>query len=62
MIDTSDLSNFKPIDKVTNDEVTAWVETAMGADAVTAMKAGIKSAIDLLITPTSVTMQIGGGE
>ena len=62
MIDTSDLSNFKPIDKVTNDEVTAWVETAMGADAVTAMKASIKSAIDLLITPTSVTMQIGGGE
>jgi hypothetical protein len=34
----------------------------MGADAVTAMKASVKSAIDLLITPTSVTMQIGSGE
>lgn len=61
-IDTSDLSDFTPIADVTNEEVTAWVETAMGADAVTAMKAGIQSAIDLLITPTSVTMQIGGGE
>ena len=34
----------------------------MGAEQVTAMEASIQSAIDLLITPTSITMQIGGGE
>jgi hypothetical protein len=62
MIDTSDITNFIPIEDVTNAEVTAWVEASMGADQVTALEASIQSAIDLLITPTSITMQIGGGE
>ena len=62
MIDTSDLSNFTPIADVTNAEVTGWVETAMGAERVTELKASIQSSIDSLITPTSITMTIGGDE
>ena len=62
MVSTSDITNFTPIEDVTNAEVTAWVETSMGAEQVTAMEVSIQSAIDTLITPTSITMQIGGGE
>jgi len=62
MVSTSDITNFTPIEEVTNTEVTAWVQTSMGAEQVTAMEVSIQSAIDALITPTSITMQIGGGE
>ena len=61
-VDTSDLSNFTPIADVTNEEVVGWVETSMGEDEVTAKKDSVQASIDLLITPTSITMQIGGGE
>jgi hypothetical protein len=62
IIDTSDLSNFTPIADVTNEEVTGWVEASMGEDGVTAKKDSIQASIDLLITPISITMQIGGDE
>ena len=62
MIDTSDITNFIPIEDVTNAEVTAWVETSMGAESVTGIEQNLDNQIALLITPTSITMQIGGGE
>ena len=58
IISTDDLSNFTPIEDVTNAEVAAWVEAAMGPEQVAALKTGIQASIDALITPTSITMTL----
>ena len=58
-VDTSDLSSFTAFADLTSSDVQGWVETAMGADAVTDLKAGLDAQIALLITPTSVTKTIG---
>ena len=58
-VDTSDLSSFTAFADLTSSDVQGWVEAAMGADAVTALKAGLDAQIALLITPTSVTKTIG---
>jgi len=58
-VDTSDLSSFTAFADLSASDVQGWVETAMGADAVTAMKSNLDAQIALLITPTSVTKTIG---
>ena len=58
-VDTSDLSSFTAFADLTSSDVQSWVEAAMGADAVTDLKAGLDSQIALLITPTRVTKTIG---
>ena len=58
-VDTSDLSRFTAFADLSASDVQGWVETAMGSDAVTAMKSGLDAQIALLITPTSVTKTIG---
>jgi len=59
VLDTSNITNFIPIENLTNAEVEAWTQAAMGAERVTALEAGVVAAIALLITPISITMQIG---
>ena len=59
VLDTSNITNFIPIEDLTNAEVEAWTQAAMGAEQVTAIEAGVVAAVALLITPTSITMQIG---
>ena len=58
-LDTSDLSSFTAFADLTSSDVQGWVEAAMGADAVTALKAGLDAQIAESITPTSVTKTIG---
>jgi len=58
-VDTSDISSFTSFADLTSSDVQAWVETAMGEEAVTALKSGLDAQIALLITPTSVTKTIG---
>jgi len=58
-VDTSDLSSFTSFADLSASDVQGWVETAMGSDAVTDLKAGLDAQIALLITPTSVTKTIG---
>ena len=58
-VDTSDLSSFTAFADLTASDVQGWVEAAMGADAVTALKAGLDAQIAESITPTSVTKTIG---
>ncbi len=58
-VDTSDLSSFKAFADLTASDVQGWVEAALGADEVTAMKAGLDASIAEKITPTSVTKTIG---
>ena len=58
-VDTADLSSFTAFGDLKASDVQGWVETAMGADAVKDLKAGLDAQIALLITPTSVTKTIG---
>ena len=41
VVDTSDLSSFTAFADLTASDVQGWVETALGADEVTAMKASL---------------------
>ena len=58
-LDTSDLSSFTAFADLTASDVQGWVETALGADKVTEMKASLDAQIAEKITPTSVTRTIG---
>ena len=57
-VDTSDLSSFTAFADLKASDVQGWVEAALGADEVTAMKASLDAQIAELITPTSVTKTI----
>jgi len=57
-VDTSDLSSFTAFADLTASDVQGWVEAALGADEVTALKAGLDAQIAESITPTSVTKTI----
>ena len=54
-VDTSDLSSFIEWSSLKASDVQGWVETAMGSDAVTAMKTALDAQIAEKVTPTSVT-------
>ena len=58
-LDTSDLSGFTAFSDLTNNQVTAWVESAMGEDKVTEYKSAISNQIAELVTPTQETKTIG---
>jgi hypothetical protein len=58
-LDTSDLSSFTAFADLTASDVQGWVEAALGADEVTAMKASLDAQIAEKVTPTSVTKTIG---
>ena len=59
-LDVSDLGTFTAWADLTSSDVQGWVETAIGADEVTALKAGLDAQIIEIVTPTSVTKIIGG--
>ena len=58
-LNTADITDFIPFDEVTNEQVVAWTQSAMGAEQVAAIEANISSAIDLEINPVSITLTIG---
>ena len=58
-LDTSDLSSFTTFADLTVSDVQGWVETAMTADTVTEMKAGLDANIAELVTPAQETKTIG---
>ena len=57
-LDTSDLSSFTAFASLDAAKVQGWVEAAMTADTVTALKAGLDANIARKITPTSVQKTI----
>ncbi len=59
ILNTEDITDFIPIEDVTNDQVVAWTKAAMGEEQVENIESSIQEAIDLEINPTSVTMTIG---
>ena len=54
-VSTDDLSSFTNWSSLTNADVQGWVETALTADTVTAMKTGLDAVIAEKVSPTSVT-------
>jgi len=58
-LDISDLSSFTNWSSLDAAKVQGWVEAALTADTVTAMKAGLDAQIAEKITPTSVTKILG---
>ena len=59
VLNTDDITDFIPFDDVTNAEVVAWTQTAMGEEQVTSIEANIAASIDLLINPTTITLTVG---
>jgi hypothetical protein len=58
-LDTSNLSSFTNWSSLDAAKVQGWVEAALTADTVTAMKASLDAQIAEKITPTSVTKTLG---
>lgn len=58
-LDVSDVTDFIPFEDLTNEEVAAWTQAAMGEKQVVSIEASIESQINSLITPTSITLTIG---
>ncbi len=58
-LDTSEITDFIPFDQVTNEQVVAWTQAAMGAEQVAAIEANIADAIELEINPVSITLTVG---
>ena len=58
-LDVSDLSSFTAFDSVTASTVQGWVESALGSDGVTSLKANIDAQISEAVTPTTETKTIG---
>jgi len=57
-LDTDSISSFTAFGSLDAAKVQGWVEAALTADTVTAMKAGLDAEIAEKITPTSVQKTI----
>lgn len=58
-LDISDLSSFTAFADLTASDVQGWVETALGADKVSEMKASLDKQIAEKVTPTRLTKTLG---
>ena len=58
-LDTSDLASFTNWSSLDAAKVQSWVEAALTADTVTAMKTDLDAEIAEKVTPTSVTKTLG---
>ncbi len=59
ILDTTDLSNFIPFADLTSSNVQGWVETAIGADKITELKASLDGNLAELNEPKQQTKTIG---
>ena len=59
-LSTDDITDFIPFEDLTNEIVVEWTKGAMGEEEVASIEASIQSQINSLITPTSVTLTVGG--
>ena len=58
-LNTENIVNFVAFADLTNEQITTWVQDAMGAEEVTTLQTNVENQISALITPTSVTKTIG---
>ena len=59
VLDTTDLSGFIPFADLTSSNVQGWVETAIGADKITELKASLDGNLAELNEPKQQTKTIG---
>jgi hypothetical protein len=59
VLNVEDITTFIPFEDLTNEEVVAWTQAAMGPEQVASIEANIVGQIELLINPMSVTLTIG---
>lgn len=59
ILDVSDIKNFIPFNDLTEAEVQAWTESALGVDKIAELKARLDNQIDLEINPPSIQLTIG---
>ena len=50
-------TSFTPFNELTLEQVTGWVENAMGEETVLELKAGLATQIEDQINPPTVTLQ-----
>ena len=62
VLSIDDITNFIPFDQLTNADAVAWTKTTMGVEQVLSIEENIASAVNLLINPVSVTLEIGVDE
>ena len=60
VLNTDDITDFIPFEDLTNEIVVEWTKGAMGDEEVASIESNIQSQINSLITPTSVTLTVGG--
>ena len=59
MLNTSDITEFIPIQDLTNEQVVEWTKGAMGPEKVADIEAGIAMQIEEATDPKTITMTIG---
>ena len=57
-ISTDDIKDFIPFKDLTNEKVTEWCQDSLGEVQVQNIKDSLKSRLDDLITPKSVTLTL----
>ena len=60
VVPLSEGGDFIPFEDLTNEIVVGWTKEAMGEETVASIETSIANQIQDLISPTSVTMIIGG--
>ena len=57
-LNTEDVTDFIPVDELTNEQVTEWVKSTMDEEEVSRIEENIKNQINNLITPKSITLTL----
>jgi hypothetical protein len=58
MLDTSEITDFIPFDKLTNEQIVTWTKASLGEETIAAIEKNITDQISEKENPTSVTMHI----
>ena len=61
-LETLQSEGFIPVADLTNEQVSTWVEEELGAERVAEIKTSLDNVLVELVTPSTVTMRIGGDE
>ncbi len=57
-LNTEDITDFIPVDELTNKQVAEWVKSTMGEEEVSRIEESIKNQINKIKNPSSITMTI----
>ena len=58
VLSTENITEFTPLENLTNEQITGWVKDAMGAEQVAQIEENLNNQIADKITPKSVTVTI----